>query len=154
MGTKKLWSCALGASLELAPDIEGTDTVLMNGGTAVARVQPEDPELCIGRRVRSILKSHRHHRPTDSTQASQIPPGRASGDRLLSSRHQGTSTPRETHISENVGMQLVSAQEIRTSQRCSPKNVRKFLDQSHISTTLMAPTVFCRTPSPGKAPKH
>ena len=36
----------------------------------------------------STLGSHRHHRPTDCTQASQIPPGQASGDRLLSSHHQ------------------------------------------------------------------
>ena len=36
----------------------------MNGGTAVTHAQPEGPELCLGVRLRSILRPHRHHHPT------------------------------------------------------------------------------------------
>ena len=32
-------------------DTEGMEAVFTNGGTAVAEVQPEGPDLCIGRRV-------------------------------------------------------------------------------------------------------
>ena len=38
-------------SSEFAPEIEGTDCVFVNGGTAVAPAQPEDPELSIGRPI-------------------------------------------------------------------------------------------------------
>ena len=55
---------------------------------------PEDARLGIGRPVAALSqttphKPHLHHHPTDCTQASGIPPGRASGERLLSS-HQRT----------------------------------------------------------------
>ena len=43
------------------------------------------------------LKSHRHQHRTDCTQASQIPPGRASADRLLSSDHQRTGKTHRNH---------------------------------------------------------
>ena len=36
-------------SSEHAPDIEGMDTVFMNGGAAVAHAQPKHPGLCLGR---------------------------------------------------------------------------------------------------------
>ena len=42
--------------------------------------------------MRLILVSHRRHHPTDCTKTNQIPPGWASGDRLLASK------PREIPI--------------------------------------------------------
>ena len=59
-------------SSEFAPEIEGTVLHL---------AQPEDPELSIGRPITALSPTVPHH-PTDGTQASRIPPGRASGDRL------------------------------------------------------------------------
>ena len=38
-------------SSEFVPEIEGTDCVLVHGGTAVAQAQPEAPELSIGRPI-------------------------------------------------------------------------------------------------------
>ena len=35
-------------SSEFESEIEGTDTVVRNGGSEVAHAQPEDPDLCIG----------------------------------------------------------------------------------------------------------
>ena len=73
-------------SSEFAPETEGTDTVFVNGGTAVGQAQPEIRIRASGDRLRFILKARRHHHPTDCTQAGQIPPGRALGDQLLSSQ--------------------------------------------------------------------
>ena len=73
-------------SSEFAPKIEGPQSLRPSLKT----------QICAsGDRVRFILKSHRHH-PTDCTQASQILPGRASGDRLLSSHHQCTGKTHRT----------------------------------------------------------
>ena len=38
-------------SSESAPEFAGTDTVLINEGTAVAHAQPEDTDLCIWRPI-------------------------------------------------------------------------------------------------------
>ena len=70
--------------------------MLENGGTAVAWAQPEDQDLCTGRPI-ALLKSHRHHHPTDCTQASRIPPSQESGGRLLSSHHQCTGKTSKPH---------------------------------------------------------
>ena len=66
-------------SSEFAAETRGTDVFLVNGGTAVAPHQPEDPELSIGE-THGMSFSNR----AATTQASRIPPGRVSGDRLLS----------------------------------------------------------------------
>ena len=98
MDTNKLWTDTQWArqSSEFAPETEGTDTVLKIGGTAVAQA--------LGDRLHFILKSHRHHQPTDCTQASQISLGQASGDRLLfqspSVHGKDTSQPRKIHMGE------------------------------------------------------
>ena len=44
--------------------------------------------------MRFVPKPHRHQNPTDCTQASRIPPSRASGDRLLSNPQK----ERERHL--------------------------------------------------------
>ena len=36
---------------EFAPEIEGMDTVFVNGGTRVAHAQPEDTDVSIGRPI-------------------------------------------------------------------------------------------------------
>ena len=67
MDTNKPWSYAHRArqSSEFAPEIERTDTVLINGGAAVAHAQPGDPDLCIGRPIAfhpEITPPPPHHR--------------------------------------------------------------------------------------------
>ena len=54
-------------SSEFATEIEGTDTVCVNGGTAVGQDQPEIRIRASGDRLRFILKARRHHHPTDCT---------------------------------------------------------------------------------------
>ena len=82
-------------SSEFAPEIEGRDTVFTNGGTAVARAQPEDPDVCIGRPTA--------FHPTATTTPPIAPkpagfPGRASGDRLFSSHHQRMRKTHRNHL--------------------------------------------------------
>ena len=96
MDTCKQWSHTIHANLQNSHQRSKDPMFFLNGGTAAAQAQPEDPDLCLGDRLRFILKSRRHHHPTACTQASQIPPGRESGDRLLSSHPQ---CPGETHRS-------------------------------------------------------
>ena len=56
-----------------------------------------------GDRLRSILKSHRHHCPIDCTRASQIPSGGALGDRLPSSHHQCTGKTHRNRVKFSIG---------------------------------------------------
>ena len=69
--------------------------------------EPQSPTLssrtricASGDRLRFVSKSHRHHHPTECTQASQIPPGRGTD---------GLSEPLEIHIGDGrwctVGVQ-------------------------------------------------
>ena len=51
-----------------------------------------------GDRLRHILKTHRCQHPTDCTQTSQMPPGRASGAPLLSSHHQSTGKTHRNRV--------------------------------------------------------
>ena len=72
-------------------EFEGTDTVVINGGTRVAHARRS--RICTSEhRLRFILTSHRHHHPTGCTQARRISP-----------------------FVKDVGIHLAVANEIRTS---------------------------------------
>ena len=88
----KPWSFAVGASIIGIRTREGMEKVFVNGGTRVAHVQPEDTDVSIGRPIAFHPEITPPHRPTDCAQASRIPQGWASGDRLLSSHHQCSRT--------------------------------------------------------------
>ena len=63
------------------PEIEGTEVVSVEGTTATP-ILPDNPRLGIGRPI-AALSQTTPPTPPDCTQVSWIPPGRASGDRLL-----------------------------------------------------------------------
>ena len=118
-------------SSEVVQDMKGMDTE-KKGVTAVAKAQPEDPDLCIGR----PSASHREITPTTTRPIAPRPAG----------FRQAISAPGQTHRNEvkltvvkDAGKQLARAKEIRTSHRRSPKNSREFSDQSRIATPLTAP---------------
>ena len=98
--------------------------------TVFASGEPQSPTssrktwVCASRnRLRFILKSHRHHRPTDCTQASQFPLDKQAGHR------KGTSKQREILIADRRWFSI----------GCSVTIILE--NQSHISTTLMAPVI-------------
>ena len=74
-----------------------------------------------GDRLRFILKSHRRHHPTECTQASQMPPSRASGDGLLSSHHQCLGKTHRNCVKfrwvKDCGFEWAIAKETHTSQK-------------------------------------
>ena len=90
----------------------------INGGTAVAKAEPEDLDLRIGRPIAFHLEITPQS-PSDRLHPGQ--PGRASGVRLLSSHHQCTGKTHRNHVKftlvKDVGEKLATAEEIRTSQR-------------------------------------
>ena len=70
---------------KFAPEIEGMDTVFVNGGTAVAQAQPEDLDLCTGRPIAC------HFEITPPPPPDRWYPGQRAAARL---------GPREIHIGE------------------------------------------------------
>ena len=115
-------------SSEIAPGFERTDCVFMTGGTAVAQAQLEDTRICADQ-LRSILKSQCHHRPTDCTRASQIPPSRASGDRLLSGHHPCSGKTHRNHLKfasvKDVGVYWDAAKEKFARTEDDPQRVHE-----------------------------
>ena len=92
---RKPWSYARGTSIIYAPQIEGMDTVFINGGTAVAQAQPEELDLHIGRPIAF------HPEVTHPPQSDRLYPGQPDSARLGiggSDCFSGTVSARERHI--------------------------------------------------------
>ena len=102
-----------------------------------------------GDRLRFILKTHRHHHPTDCTKISQSSPGWASGDWLLSSHHQCTGKTHRNRVKftlvKDVGTLLAASEEIRRAKDDLQRTHETLQDQSRTSTTLTAPFHGCQS---------
>ena len=95
-------------SSEFAPEIEGSDCVFTNAGTAIAQAQPKDPNLCIGTPIAC------HPEITPPPPSSRLQPGQPDSARLGIGRQspsllqKDTSKPGESHIGDRRWFTVVT----------------------------------------------